>query len=527
MDKANINRRAMLKSGAAIIGVGVLGTAGTMPHQQSGSNVNNVFNIRDFGASGKREDNATIAVKNAIDACTNAGGGVVMVPPGDYTVGTVLLKDNVTLHLEAGSTLFLSQNQDDFIPGSRTMIFAENAKNIAVTGRGTLDGLAQYEFVEMRNDDVEILEEIEIARAAGVDMRRYYRTGMQTYMFILNDCTNILLQDFTLINSPLWNIRLNDCDRVFVRGVYIFSDLEKGVNSDGIDICSTSNVTISDSIIVTGDDSIVLKTPTKRGTDKVNPVNNVVVTNCILSSSSAPFTIGTETLADISHVIVSNCTIRNSNKGFGINVQDGATVSNVIFSNLTIETNRCHWNWWGSAELCKFVLRKRTEESRLGKIKDVVVDNIISHPRGTSTIKGHPEQHLENFRMNNIQMFMLPEDAKDKRATDAMVIENIDGLKINDLTIKWSEDEAEPKWKSALVMKNVKDFEIRSFSGRQGLKNSNNPAIVLDNISEGMIVESRAEAGCSTFIRMKAKEKAELILRNNNTSKAKKDIDYI
>ena len=124
-------------------------------------------------------------------------------------------------------------------------------------------------------------------------------------------------------------------------------------------------------------------------------------------------------------------------------------------------------------------------------------------------------------------MFMRPEDAKDKRATDAMIIENVDGLKMSDLTIKWAEEDAEPKWKSALVMKNVNDFEVRYFSGRQGLKNSNSPAIVLENITEGQITESRAEAGCSTFIQMKEKEKANLFLRNNNTKKAKKEISYV
>ncbi len=490
------------------------------------NHANNLFNVRDFGATGRREDNATKPVRAAIDECTAAGGGTVYVPPGDYTVGTIQLRDNVTLNLEAGSTLYLSQDPDDFIQGSRTMIFAENAKNIAVTGRGTLDGLAKYEFVEMRGIDPEIAEEIEIARKAGIDMRRYYRTGMQTYMFILNNCTNILLRDISVINSPLWNIRLNDCNRVFVTGVYIFSDLEKGVNADGIDICCTSNVTISDSVIVTGDDAIVLKTPTRRGQEKVNPVENVVVTNCVLTSSSTPLMIGTETHADIRHVIFSNCTIRNSNKGFGINVQDGATVSDIIFRNLTVETNRRHWNWWGSAELCKFTLRKRTDTSRLGKIRDIVIDTVISHPRGTSTIKGHPDQHLENFRMNNVQIFMTPEDSKDKRASHAMVIENVDGLRIRDLSVTWAGDQTEEKWQSALVLKNASDFELRSFSGRQGLINSSFPAIMLDNVSDGLIAESRAEKGCGIFIQMNKIESKKVLLRNNNTTKSVKEIDY-
>jgi hypothetical protein len=264
----------------------------------------------------------------------------------------------------------------------------------------------------------------------------------------------------------------------------------------------------------------------RKGQEKVNPVENIVVTNCILTSSSTPLMIGTETYADIRHVIFSNCTIRNSNKGFGINVQDGATVSDILFTNLTIETNRRHWNWWGSAEMCKFILRKRDDSSKLGKIENVVINNIIAHTRGTATIKGHPDQPLENFRLENVQIFMNPEDAKDKRCTNALEIENVSRLSIRDLSVNWSEDSVEEKWQSALVLKNISDLELRYFSGRQGWKESDKPAIVLDNVSEVLIAESRATAGCGTFMHLSGLESRDLVMRNNNVKKAKKEISY-
>lgn len=522
-----IDRRSMVKSGTALIGAGLIGSLAVPQNVTTGKNCSNFFSVCDFGATGKRTDNATIAVRSAIDACTNAGGGTVYVPPGDYTVGTIQLKNNVNLNLEAGATLFLSQDQADFIQGSRAMIFAQDVHNIAVTGRGTLDGLAKYEYVEMRGIDPEISVEIEIAREAGVDMRRYYRTGMQTYIFILNNCTGVSLTDISVINSPLWNIRLNDCNRVYIRGIYIYSDLEKGVNADGIDICCTSNVTISDSVIVTGDDAIVLKTPQRKGQEKVNPVENIVVTNCILTSSSTPLMIGTETFADIRHVIFSNCTLRNSNKGFGINVQDGATVSDIIFRNLTIETSRRHWNWWGSAELCKFKLSRRDETSKLGRIKDIVVDTVISHVRGTATIKGHGEQPLENIRINNVQIFMEPEDAIDKRCSHSLVMEDVKELSIHDLTIKWNEEDTEDKWGSALVLRNISDFEIRSFRGRQGIKGKEAPAILLECISDGLIADSVADQGCEIFIEVSRTDSRKIILRNNNTTKSASAVSLV
>lgn len=524
------SRRAMIAQGGAALGACLLAApsiAEAQTHEKIGASKPSVFDVKTYGATGQRQDNATMAFRQAIDACTTAGGGVVNVPAGNYTVGTVQLKDHVTLNIDAGATLYLSQDREDFIEGSRAMIFAANAKNIAITGRGTLNGLARYDFTEMRGVDPEIAKEIDIARAAGIDMRRYYRSreAMNVFMMVINDSTDFHLTDVSIINSPLWTVRLNDCDRVYVRGVYIYSDLEKGVNADGIDICSSRNVTISDSVIITADDAIVLKAIARNG-KKANPVENITVTNCVLTSSSTPLMIGTESEADIRHVVFNNCVIRNSNKGFGINVQDGATVSNVIFSNLTIETSRRHWNWWGDSEMCKFVLKKRSDSSRLGKIRDIFIDNVIAYPMGTSTITGHADQPLENIRISNVQMHMTPENAKDKRASHALKIEGVDGLRIRDLSIKWGEEKPEEKWGSGLVLKNVSDFVIDSFSGRQGLLDGAAPAILLNNATEGIIRHSHATDGTNVFIHVEGSESKDIIVRDNYTRKAKKEMTF-
>jgi Glycosyl hydrolases family 28 len=494
-------RRALLRSTAAVAGGCAASLVPSPAAAQSPQEAprDGAFDVKAFGAAGLRAQNATGACQAAIDACAAAGGGLVRVPPGEYSVGTIQLKDNVTLHVEAGATLFLIQDNAMFPRGRRAMVFAENAVNIGVTGRGTLDGLAQYEFVAMRGVDPEIAGEIAIARAAGLDMRRYYRIGVQAYMLILNNCRNVLLRDVSIVHSPLWSVRLNDCDRVHVRGVFISSDLEKGVNADGIDIVSSRNVTIADSIIETADDAIVLKAIARDG-QPARPTENVTVTNCVLTSSSTALMIGTETEADIRHVLFNNCVIRNSNKGFGINVQDGATVSDVIVSNVTIETGRRHWNWWGSAEMCKFVLKKRTTASRLGAIRDIIVDNVVARPRGTSTITGHAERPIENVRLSNIDVTMLPENAVDKRATHALQLEHVRGARVRDLSVRWAEDAAEPDWQSALVLRNVSLFDVAGFTGRQGLRGGNHPALLLDESQDGTIRNARATDGCRRLI---------------------------
>lgn len=516
-------RRTVLGYAGTLLGLGAV----VIPASANTRDMPSSFDVRNYGATGVRSDNATTAFRDAIEACTRAGGGTVRVPAGEYTLGTVQLRDNVILYLEAGATLFASQQEADYVKGSRALIFAENARNIGVTGRGTIDGLARYVYDNVRNADPEIAKEQEIARKAGIEMKRYYRSSeaMNIFLFVLNDCTGVQLADVSIINAPLWTVRLNDCDRVNVRGVYIYSDLEKGVNADGIDICSSKNVVISDSIIITADDAIVLKAIARNG-KKANTVENVTVTNCVLSSSSTALMIGTETEADIRHIIFSNCVIRNSNKGFGINVQDGAVVSDVIFSNLTIETSRRHWNWWGDAEMCKFVLKKRSEDSPLGQIRDILVENITARARGTSTITGHANQPLENIRMSNIRLFMDVEDAKDKRASDAIRIEKVKELKLRDVAVEWNETDTEPAWQSAIVLKNVSSFSVDAFSGRQGVKGNDVPAIVIENSVDGVVRNSSASNGTATFIYVSGAEAKDLVIKDNLTQKAKKAVTF-
>ncbi len=437
------------------------------------------------------EKPSTEAVQAAIDACSAKGGGVAYLPPGQYTTGPLWLKDNVELRLEAGATITLSQNAADWPSGVPALLNSNGAKNIAVTGRGTIDGNAQYEYADMRRLDIEIEAEIEKARKAGVEIKRYYRTGVQKYIMVLRDSQQIRIEGVRLVNAPLWTVRLQDCDQVWIRGVYVYSDLEKGVNADGIDIVSTSNVLISDSIIITADDAICLKTqtwPSRGATDQpkrpVRPTENITVTNCILSSSSTPMMIGTETHADIRHVVFSNIVVRDSNKVFGINVQDGGTVSDVRFQNVTFELNRRHWNWWGSAEVFKFVLKKRTPESPLGRIENIAIDGAQGTARGTSLIAGHAERPLDNITIQGLRLKMLPENTPDKRATHAMVIEGVQGLTLRDVQVAWDRQSPEPAWGSALVLRDVEGLRMEGFRGLAGSMNTEVPAVLRERVKE-------------------------------------------
>jgi|WetSurMetagenome_2_1015567.scaffolds.fasta_scaffold126527_2 hypothetical protein len=436
------------------------------------------------------EKPTTQGIQAAIDACAAKGGGVAYVPPGEYITGPLWLKDNVELRLEAGATIALSQNPADWPTGVPALINAYGVKNIAITGRGVIDGKAQYEYAAMRTTDIEITEEIENARKAGVEIKRYYRTGVQKYIAVLQDSREIRIEGVRLVNAPLWTVRLQDCDQVWIRGVYVYSDLEKGVNADGIDIVSTSNVLISDSIIITADDAICLKTQVWRGNRpagaaprSARPTENITVTNSILSSSSTAMMIGTETHADIRHVVFSNIVVRDSNKVFGINVQDGGTVSDVRFQNVTFELNRRHWNWWGSAEVIKFVLKKRTAESPLGRIENITINGAQGTARGTSLIAGFSGRPLRNITINGLRVKMLAENKPDHRATHAMVMERVQGLTLRDVEISWDEEAPQPTWGSALILRDINDLAMGGFHGRSGSSDPAVPAVLKERVT--------------------------------------------
>ena len=427
------------------------------------------------------------AVQSAIDTCTAKAGGVVYLPPGRYISGPLWLKENVELRLEAGAVVVLSTNKADWPAGARALVNAKGAKRIAITGRGTFDGNARWEYAPARGQDPEIVEEQATAKRAGVEMKRYYRKGeVQKYLFVLQDCADVRLEGVTIQNAPLWNVRLQDCNRVWIRGIHLYSDLERGVNSDGIDIVSSSNVLISDSMIATADDAICLKTVDigERGRGTIRPTENVVVNNCILTSSSTPMMIGTETHADIRHVLFSNIIVRDSNKAFGINVQDGATVSDVRFVNVSFELNRRHWNWWGSAEVMKFVLKKRTPESRLGRICDITIDGAQGTARGTSVVAGHADRRLENITIANLRVKMLAENLPDKRATDALVFERIDGLKLLGVDVSWDREKPEPKWGSALVLREVSNLTLQDVHGQAAVPDGPLPPMLKENVTD-------------------------------------------
>jgi len=456
-------------------------------------------NVRNFIPGDPSLQNCSIGIQKAIEACALAGGGKVVFTSGKYLTSTFFLKSNVVIYLDAGAEILASRNPIDYnnskgIYSTETdvpcLIMADKVENIGFEGKGKVNGQAEHEWSDLKEVDNFIKYETELTRKAGVEMKRAYAKDPKVCLFYITNCRNVRMNDITITASPNWAVHLANCSDVLVQGISLYSSLDKGVNSDGLDIDGCKNVRISDCHIETGDDAICLKSTNKNGV--YSSCENVTVTNCTLVSTSTALKIGTESHGDFRNIVFTNSVIANANRGIGIFIRDGATVDGVIFANLVIECRRKHFNWWGDGDPIRFVLLKRKPDSRLGFIRNVLVSNVLAKGQGSSLIAGfegdasNSLRHIENIRLNEVHLELEAEELPDKRAVSVLDVKQIEGLTIRNSSFTFSKTKAESQWRSSFNAVNVNNLEMEN-SKVEGRADVKSPAINFMNVSNGIL----------------------------------------
>lgn len=427
-----------------------------------------VYNVRDFGAKGEKGENQTLLLQKAIDTCFAAGGGTVYVPAGEYLSATLQLKDNVTLYLASGARIVATNNKELYTvrtqiadtgsQGTPMLLYAKNAKNISIKGEGEILAQPQYYLAPLGFSDF-IADDIAAAKKTNADMNTWRWKEPNVTLIYLSECKDVHVSGVRLLNSAFWTLHIHWCVRVQISDVYIYSDLEKGVNADGIDIDGSKDVTISDCIIETADDAICLKT-TKNESGYRN-CENVTVTNCILTSSSAALKLGTESHGDFRYINVYNCIVRNTNRAIGIFIRDGGSAEHIVFSDIQIECNRRPVGWWGSADAFRFVVLKRNADSKVGRISNVIIKNVSGNVQGTSLFAGYDGmRNVSNIRLDNVQLTMYPESLPDKRAVEGLVVRNAENISVNNSSIAWRPSTETVQWTHTLSFENVSGISL-------------------------------------------------------------------
>ncbi|MGH7994277.1 MAG: glycoside hydrolase family 28 protein [Limisphaerales bacterium] len=282
------------------------------------------FSVRAFGATGDGTTKDTAAFQKALDACAAAGGGTVIVPAGNYLIGSIELKSRTALRLENGANLLGSPDLEDYpiikvrwegkwIDGHRALISAQDANHISIIGPGKISGNPALGGRQMPRRPV-IIEPI--------------------------NCTEVRLDGFSTEHHSMWSIHPTYCEEVMATNLTIRST---GGNGDGIDVDSCKHVRIEACDIVTGDDCIALKSGRgMEGYRIAKPTEDVLISHCTLADSIfACIGIGSETSGGIRDVRIEDCKFIHA-RTYAIYIKSrpgrGAFVENISATNLEVDT---------------------------------------------------------------------------------------------------------------------------------------------------------------------------------------------
>ena len=482
-----------------------------------------IFNVRDFGAAGDKVQNDQASIQKAIDACESAGGGMVYLPPGKYLSGTLFLKSNIRFYLEAGATLYSIKLKDAFQKDA--LIYGEDLENITVEGRGVIDGEAKYEW---RINDIEddfIRPNLEIMTSLGKSPVRSFPLKDQFgKLVLLLRCKNVVIRGLSFINSPSWTIHPYGCERMIIDGVYISSSLKDGVWADGIDPDGCKDLRISNCTIETGDDALVFYSMNWFG--PALPCENITVTNCRLTSSSSAIKFCDGNMNAVRNVTIDNCVISNSNRGIAFMDFDGGTVSDVTISNMVIDCTRRNWFWWGDGDPLHFNVKRRSEvhksikpendKNPAGKIRRVLLTNIIARGTGSCMCNGHPDNWLEDITIDNFRFYLSHDpSAQYDKAVDAISFKQVRNLKLKDVEIVRLTPEFK-NWQNALHLEDIDGLVLDNFKAMPLAGNPGLPLVNMKNVQNAVISNSVPGAGVNTFLQVNGENSGNILLLNND-----------
>ena len=417
---------------------------------------NKDFNITDFGAIPDGQTDCRSSILDAISACHKAGGGRVIIPAGDYiSEGPLLLKSNVNLHLQEGAYLKFGINPEDYLTGSpefngcvkvrweglwcynySPIIYAWKEKNIAITGKGTIDGQTDKLWSQWYIKKLHTPDRLSL-RKMGMDMvpveKRIFGDGhhLAPGTIELYHCQNVLIEGITTKMPLERTIHPTFCDNVIVRNVHIQAGVRKAQNDDGIDPDSSSDVLIEGCTFYNFDDGIALKSGRAREGWPENggrPTENVIIRNNIFHGEHNGVSVGSDMSGGVRNIFVYDCQ-------FGIdypqqyvfnaksNSDRGGIIENIYFKDISV----------GS---CKQLIRMEME------YKGVPYD-AVEHPFPPI----YREMYFENIHCGNVSQTAI--------SIVGLEQQFIEDIHLINVRIKDSEIDFNLKYVKSIYLKNV------------------------------------------------------------------------
>jgi len=392
------------------------------------------IDMRKAGADASGKKINTGLINKTIDKLNAQGGGTLYFPAGKYLTGSIRMKSNITLELEAGATLLFSDNFDDYLPfvemrhegvmmkSFAPLIYAVDAENITIKGEGTLDGQGKKwwdEFfriyVDLASNGVKDLNKYQPMWDKENDVKAIYADTNEDYINTLQRrffrppfiqpvrCKRVRIEGVKIINSPFWTVNPEFCDNVTIKGITIHNI--DSPNTDGINPESCTNVHISDSHISVGDDCITIKSGRDLQGRKLNaPCENITITNCTMLAGHGGVVIGSEMSGSVRNVVITNCVFDGTDRGIRLKSTRGrgGVVENIRVSNIVMR------NIQREAIILDLKYSKMPEEpvsERTPVFRNIHISNLTGVDVKTPVyIRGLEEAPITDVTLNNINI---------------------------------------------------------------------------------------------------------------------------
>ena len=412
------------------------------------------YNIDDFGAVADGKTLNTQAFQKAIQTCSSNGGGKVLVPNGKYLTGAIHLESNVNLHLEDQAEILFSLNPKDYpivhtswegteVMNYSPLIYAKNKTNVAITGKGTLNGQADNtnwwiwsggknygwkKGIPSQNDpqNREVLVDM-AERGTPVNERvfgegRYLRPNFIEFF----ECNTVLVKDITVINARFWILHLIKANNMIIDEVTVNSH---GPNNDGCDPEYSQNIIIRNCTFNTGDDCIAIKAGRDADGRRVAiSSKNIIVQNCKMIDGHGGVVIGSEISAGVNNVFVENCVMDSPNLDRAIRIKTnskrGGIIEDVFVRNLEV----------GTVKECVLKLNMfyNVYGSQTGNfiptIRNIHLENVNVKNGGKYSIwaEGYEQSPVENITLTNVKI---------EKVDSIYLLKNVKNLKFNNTYI--------------------------------------------------------------------------------------------
>jgi polygalacturonase len=489
------------------------------------------IDVKDFGAIADGSRTTTRELQAAIDACAAAGGGTVYVGAGRYVTGSLWMRSNLTLELDAGATLLGSEDFADFPewqskwegpgvkPSPAALICGEDLDNVAVTGRGTIDGRGKVWW------DAQFAALIRMREtASGEECRR-------PNLFRLVNSRNVFLTGITFCNSPFWTVSPLACDNVTIHAITIRNPADSP-NTDGINPDSCRNVRISDCHVDVGDDCITIKSGKEDdGRATLKTCENITVTNCTLVHGHGGVVMGSEMSGGVRNVTISNCVFYGTDRGIRLKARRGrgGFVEDVRVSNLVMDQVLCPiavnlfygCGAWDSESVNN--PNAMPVNDGTPRFRHIRFSGISARRTKVAAayILGLPEQYVEDIALHDVSVEMdvdntTPGDPDmspivEARCRAGVIARNVRGLTMRDVSVSYSVG-------PALDVTDAEQLLVAEFHARESVDSPE--AVRLSNVRHAVVEGLNGSSQLAHAIGIGGRGTRRVTIRNCNHDNA-------